>query len=109
VKDKASVLQFASPELWKDRGLILVAVMSSPLASEYASPELRKDRKLVLLALKNNGSALEFVDPKLQRDKQILYAAVQKDPGLLESGSWGIRICQLQSQKFSNLSRSCGH
>ena len=54
VKQNGFVQEYASPELRKDREIVLAAVTQKGLALKYASEELKNDRAIVLAAVKGN-------------------------------------------------------
>ena len=51
-------LQHADKSFYKDRDLILTAVMKDGRCLNRADENLKKDKEIVLAACKNNGDAL---------------------------------------------------
>mmetsp|Transcript_237 Transcript_237/g.764 ORF Transcript_237/g.764 Transcript_237/m.764 type:complete len:439 (-) Transcript_237:361-1677(-) len=64
-------LAYAPQELWSDREFVLAGVQLSGLALQHASCELRADREIVIVAVRNHGGALKFAADDLQSDEEL--------------------------------------
>jgi len=82
VKQKPSMIEFASDELKRDKDLIQAAG-----ALQYASAEEKRDKEFVLAAVQKDGAALQYASAELKGDKEIVLAAVQKDGRALQYAS----------------------
>ena len=58
---------------------MLAAVEYHGRMLEYADPELKKDREFVLAAVKKNEHALAYADPEWQADREIVLVAVKQN------------------------------
>ena len=58
-------LKFVTPELKKDKEVVMEAVKQYGWALEYADPELKKDPEVVNAARKQNKNAIKFADISL--------------------------------------------
>ena len=58
----------------------MAAVKQDAYTLEWADPELRKDREFVLAAVKQNVGALSYADPELLQDPDM-QAALDSDSG----------------------------
>mmetsp|Transcript_22995 Transcript_22995/g.65172 ORF Transcript_22995/g.65172 Transcript_22995/m.65172 type:complete len:538 (-) Transcript_22995:86-1699(-) len=74
-------LEFAGPELKKDKKLVLQAVQLTAKTLAYADDSLRADRAFVAKALALRGEALQGADEALRRDKELLLGACDKGSG----------------------------
>lgn len=71
-----SVMRFAGPEVWSDRGFVQEAMQFNWHDLANASQELRADRSLVLPLVSLYGRALKYVSPKLYSDREVILAAL---------------------------------
>lgn len=75
VRQRGAALQFAAKTLRADRDVVATAVLNSNFSGQdplvFASPQLQRDKHLVLAAVKANGTALEHASAHLKADKEM--------------------------------------
>jgi hypothetical protein len=81
VQNQGKALQFASPELRRDKELVMVAVQHG-FALKYAAPILCADKEVVMAAVKHLSIELQYALVELRRDKEVVMAAVQQGEAL---------------------------
>ena len=74
-----SLLEFASPRLRGDRGLVLSAVSAYGLALQFASPELRDDYAVVTVAIHSRGGAWAHASARLRACPELARLALTRD------------------------------
>ncbi|MBR3162320.1 MAG: DUF4116 domain-containing protein [Bacilli bacterium] len=72
-------LHDADESLKKDANVVLAAVEQNGNALAYANKELKDNRKIVLAAVSNKGSALQYASKELKNDKEIVLTAIKND------------------------------
>ena len=64
------------------RELVLEAVRQDGRALQFTSPELCRDREVVMDAVRQSrGRAFRFASPELRRDREFVLEAVLQDVG----------------------------
>ena len=77
VHANGGALQYASPELQDDPGIVKVAVASEWWALEFASEKLRDCQSTVLAAVRHCGGALRYASTRLRDNHDVVVAAVK--------------------------------
>lgn len=72
------MLEYASPALKNDKGIVLAAVRSYGLALEFASSEMRADDDIVLAAVRSDGQSLMYASQELLANSQFCKRAVDE-------------------------------
>lgn len=80
-KSNGWALQYASPELQRDKELVLTAVRMNGWALEHAAQEMRQDAAVVMAAVETTGMALDFASKELKSNRSIVLAAIRKSGG----------------------------
>ena len=81
VANDGTALQFCSPVLRGDRGVVLAATRQNGIALQFASPALRSDFGVVLAAVQQHTGALHLASPELQHHRQLRAAAeLEREP-----------------------------
>lgn len=75
VTKDASMFEFASGNLKRDKQFVLLAVNRDGDLLKFVSPELQADKEVVLIAVKWKAPALKYASAELKKDKQVLLAA----------------------------------
>lgn len=73
--------EFPKKSLWGDKDFVLPVVRMNGIMIEYASPELKKDREIALAALVSSPYSVVYADPSLYQDKEYMQAALETDNG----------------------------
>ncbi|CAE7303285.1 Cytoplasmic dynein 2 light intermediate chain 1 [Symbiodinium microadriaticum] len=84
-------LQWASPDLLGDRGLVLEAVQRCGFALACADRPLQADREVVLAAVARHGLSLEFAVPELRGDAEVVLTAIGQDGNAFQFASTDLR------------------
>lgn len=90
VSKYAFAVEHASPELQKDREILLAAVQEpnyGALILLSLSPEIRDDYEIVLEAVKTHGCAIVDASERLKTDRTIVVCAAQTYKNTLEYAS----------------------
>ncbi len=77
VSQKGSAIQWATPELLKNRKLGLQAVSNDGDALKYLSSCLRDDFEIVTIAVANSASAIQYASNRIIQNRELLKILVQ--------------------------------
>ena len=81
-------LMFATPKHKADREIVLAAIRQDGVVLEWAAPELRADRTVVMVAVQTcSYDSLKFASPELQADRDVVMAAVRHKGSALKYAS----------------------
>ena len=81
------ILEFAPAMARLDRATLERSIAQDGMLLQYAAPELRRDKKIVLAALNNDYKAYQFMDPGFFSDITVVSKLIEKDGMLLELAS----------------------
>lgn len=83
VAARGSLLQFASPDLRRDRECVASAVHQNGLALAYAHSHFRDDFEIVVVAAQSNSAALAFASDRLRNNRILAAEALASDANAL--------------------------
>ena len=63
-------LDYASPDLKKDKEFVLELINETPWVIQYADDTLKNDKQVALAAVKSNGQTLIYVGKNLKNDNK---------------------------------------
>ena len=78
---KYKIPAFITPDLLADKEFMVEALRTSAYANallEHVSPELRKDKDIVLAAVDRNGGNISFIDESFYQDRDVVLAIAGK-------------------------------
>ena len=84
IKQNGFALQFASPEMKKQKEVVIPAVQQNGLALQFADPDLQDDIEVVKAAVQQNGLALHYASTRLKMAKCIVHMAVSDNGEALQ-------------------------
>jgi len=68
-----------SPDIMRDKGVIMAAVTHDGYLLKYAPDDLKNDKEVVLAAVSNYGPALTYAPDDFKGDKDVVMAAISDE------------------------------
>ena len=87
VTQSVEAFQQASPELKKNKSVVLQAVNNDGRSIQHVHETLKNDRTVVLAVVRNDSQAFERTSETFKNDREIVLAAVQRNPSSLQYAS----------------------
>jgi TPR repeat protein len=85
------ILAFSPALARLDRETLVRGVSMNGMFLQYAAPELRRDKRLVMMAINQDYNAYRFMDPIFYRDGVIVSKLVEHDGMLLKHASENLK------------------
>ena len=78
VRKDGLALEYASPELKRDRAVVQTAIYQNAKAIAFADKQFKRNRSMAKMVITKSAEAFDYLDPSLQLDRELLLLAARK-------------------------------